>query len=59
LAEASAWEYIDEVIVLDLSSEKNRAEFFELNPSNQLDQAIQRVISKASAVYSTRRTDDD
>ena len=57
--EASAWEYIDEVIVLDLSSEKNREEFFGLNPSNQLNQAIQRVISKASAVYSTRWTEDD
>ena len=59
VAESSAWEYIDEVIVLDLSSEENRGEFLGLNPSNPLNQVIQRVISKDSTVYSTRWTDEE
>ena len=56
VAESSAWKHIDEVIVLDLSSEEKRGEFFGLKPSNPLNKVIHRVIAKDSTVYSTRWT---
>ncbi len=58
LAPTDAWEYIDEVIVLDLSSEEKCEEFFGPTPSSPLNQAIQRVILKAGSRYLTWWTDD-
>jgi hypothetical protein len=43
-----AWKYIDEVIVLDLTSAENRAKFFGYGPDDPLAVAIEDVISKRS-----------
>ena len=45
------WKYVNEVIVIDLSSKNNRAEFFGLKTGNPLNQAIELVISKYSTIY--------
>ena len=45
------WKYVNEVIVMDLSSENNRAEFFGLKTGDPLNQAIELVISKYSTIY--------
>ena len=42
----SRWKYIHEVIVLDLSSVGNRAEFFGLKATDPLSKAVELVISK-------------
>jgi hypothetical protein len=49
LSDFGSWEYIDEVIVLDLSSENNRAEFFGLASSDELNQVINMVIAKSTS----------
>ena len=59
LADSSAWKYIDEAIILDLSSEKKRKDFFGLTPSNPLLQVIELVISKPNTVYSAKWTDHE
>ena len=45
----SAWKHIHEVIVLDLTSQQNRAEFFGLGPGDTLIEAIENVILKRSS----------
>ena len=52
------WKYIDEIILLDLTSEQNRAEFFGLTKGDLLSQAIEKVIAKVSPYY-TGMWDED
>jgi hypothetical protein len=42
------WKYIDELILLDLTSVQNRAEFFGLTSGDMLSQAIENVIAKVN-----------
>ena len=43
--------YVNEVIVMDLSSESNRAEFFGLRTGDPLNQAMELAISKYCTIY--------
>ena len=50
LEDISAWKYIDEVIVLDLTSAENRATFLGFGSDDVLVSAIENVISKRSTL---------
>ena len=52
------WKYIDEIILLDLTSEQNSADFFGLTKGDLLSQAIEKVIAKLNTYY-TGMWDED
>ena len=58
LLDTKDWVFIDEVIVLDLSSKENRAIFFGLTADDFLNETINIVISKTSAALLTLQTNE-
>jgi hypothetical protein len=52
------WKNIDELILLDLTTVQNRAEFFGLTNGDMLSQAIENVIAKVNTCY-TGSLDED